>query len=231
MSIHSMQTDDVTSLDESTELLDIPDELLDAVCVSLNGMLNGPAVLACLAACCTRTRRALHDPEFVARRALERDSGCTGVRTLQQLSLLEALQNIGPCRAVFMGACTEIRTASIARLDDIAKLLHLHPRATFVVEAHTGRHAPSAFAPALTRQRARAIVAHLERLGVDTRARCMAMRGWGKQIAVAAGWEPGLESARAELFLSLDGVELPSRPHYYDGQQLERDGKCRRRLG
>ena len=44
-------------------------------------------------------------------------------------------------------------------------------------------------------------------------------RGWGKAIAVAAGWSAGLDSRHAEVFFRLDGAEMPPRPpHYAQGQ-------------
>lgn len=68
-------------------------------------------------------------------------------------------------------------------------------------------------APGFTRERARAVQEELEACGVEE-AR-VSITGWGKKVAAAAGWHPGKESARAELFFSVDGVTFPPRPRAY----------------
>ena len=121
-------------------------------------------------------------------------------------------------RVTFLGADTEIRSTSLTRLTDVAAIMVRHPRLLLEIEAHTGRNAPPAYAPHFTSQRGRAVALHLASLGVCLE-RCF-HRGWGKDIAIAAGWQQGLESARAELYFSLDGLLMPRRPHVYDGREL-----------
>ena len=143
--------------------------------------------------------------------------------------MLEALENLSPfreVRATFMGADTEIRTASLARLDDVASLLRQHPSLRVCIDAHTGRHAPNFYAPHFTWQRAVTVAQHLASAGVAVER--ITARGWGKRVAIAAGWQPGLESARAELYFSFpNGLELPPRPECYeacsDEPPVERD--------
>lgn len=43
------------------------------------------------------------------------------------------------------------------------------------------------------------------------------LRAWGKSVAVVAGWSVGgIESRHAEVYFELGGVEIPSRPAYYE---------------
>ena len=135
--------------------------------------------------------------------------------------MLESLRNLVPegnVKIIFMGADTAIRPGSLARLDDIARLLQQHVgRLTVSIEAHTGRNAPPSFAPHFTRARATVIMLRLLAEGVS-QAQIETANGWGKDVAIAAGWQPGIESAHAELYFTIDGLTMPPRPSYYDGR-------------
>jgi hypothetical protein len=194
-------------------LVELPDELLEEVSTRLCADLDGPASFGRFCCTCSRARRLGSDVALLGQRGLER--GQSGVATLEQLAVLEALQNLGSARVVFLGADINIRPGSLARLDELAALMLRHPRLTVTVEAHTGRNAPDRFAPQFTCMRADAVAHRLIDRGVlDARITC---NGWGKRIAMAAGWQPGVESAIAELFFHLDGLTLPMRPGYYSG--------------
>lgn len=200
----------------AVELITLPDEIVETIAASICATLNGPTDLARLASTCTHLRQHCSDHALLGRLGAERGEPC--VASLEQLAVLEALRNVGlPIRIVFMGADTEIRPGSLARLDDLALLMLQHRRLTLSIEAHTGRNAPPAFAPAFTRARAERVSKRLRRSHVP-QARISACRGWGSDIAIAAGWQPGIESARAELFFTLDNLTLPPRPSYYDGR-------------
>jgi hypothetical protein len=200
---------------------DLTDEILfDEVCAQLTMSLNGPCDLCRLARCCRRLHAGImRDATFVSRRGSER--GVPGVTSLEELAVLEAVQNIGPdeVRCTFHGADTTIRPGSLARIDDVAHLMLLHPTLTLCIDAHTGRNAPDLFASVFTWQRARSINRRLITGGISYER--IRSRGWGKRIAVAAGWQPGVESARAELYLSLGGVEMPPRPELYERAEAE----------
>lgn len=203
----------------------LPDELVDAICAQLAASLDGPADLARVAKSCQRLRTLVRSADFARRRGEEREQA--NLSTLEQLAVLEVLRNIGTNRLVYEGASIALRAGSRARCEDFAKLMLRHPSLTVSVEAHTGRNAPEGFAPAFTKARAMQGFRYLARLGVG-HDRITACNGWGKDVAIAAGWQPGIESARAELFFRLPvaavgagggaAIELPSRPCYYAGR-------------
>jgi hypothetical protein len=86
-----------------------------------------------------------------------------------------------------------------------------------------GVRAPDALAAEFTRERARAVRDKLMECGVS-KERILAM-GWGKQVAAALRWKPGLESAVAELFVQCDGLSFPPlREVYLPGGPTELKG-------
>ena len=201
----------------------LPEELLDACVSHLARTLDGPADLARLACTCRQLCGFILAPAFVARCGVER--GHPGLASLSQLAVHEALTNIGTNRLVFEGADVRLRAGSLARCDEFASLMLRHSALTVSVEAHTGRNAPEFYAPSFTAVRAGRIANKLAAAGVDPDR--ISARGWGKVIAIAANWQPGIESARAELFFRLppaagattEGLELPPRPAYYAGKE------------
>ena len=204
---------------DDCRLLALPSDLLEAILCRLEVGLNGPTHLCHLSLTCHNLRQVCSDAEFVGRCGSKR--GQDGLRTLGQLTVLESLRNLvaeGNIKTIFMGADTAIRPGSLARLDDIAGLLQQHAeRLTVSINAHTGRNAPPSFAPHFTRARAKVIMLRLLAEGVP-QTQIESANGWGKDIALAAGWQPGIESAHAELFFTIDGVTVPPRPSYYDGR-------------
>lgn len=202
---------------DTCHLLSLPDELLEVILRRVESGLNGPAHLTRLSLTCCTLQGRCGDAQLVCRCGLDRGQR---VETLEQLAVLEALRNLVPegnVKAVFMGADTEIRTGSLARLDELAALLRQHKQLTVSIDAHTGRNAPPNYAPHFTRARAWFVAMRLMEQDVPPQ-RIISTIGWGKDIAIAAGWQPGLESAIAELFFHLDGLTLPPRPSYYHGR-------------
>ena len=196
-------------------ILALPEELLDHLAVAVCASLDGPFTLTVLSRTCNRLSATCTNSSFVelcGQLLYSRQ----GIASLEQLAVLEAYGNLGTTRVVFLGADTGIRPGSLARLEEFAQLMRRHPRLNVTIEAHTGRNAPPTFAPAFTRMRARRVGQHLLSNGVPS-GRIKAVNGWGKSIAIAAGWQPGVESARAELYFTLDGLTFPERPSYYDG--------------
>ena len=110
---------------------------------------------------------------------------------------------------------------SRGRLRAVADALHMHPSAKALIDAHVGLTAPGGIAMSYSARRGSVIAAVLvmnHNIAVDRlRVRC-----WGKRVAkrAAKSAHPNSESARAgygwgEVFLLMDGVELPARPDYY----------------
>lgn len=197
----------------------LPADLLDAILCRVESELNGPTLLCRLSLTCHVLWELCSDADFIGRCGSKK--GQTGLQTLEQLTVLESLRNLvaeGNVRIIFMGADTAIRPGSLARLDDLAGLLQQHAeRLTVCIDAHTGRNAPPSFAPRFTRARAKVIMLHFLAEGVS-QTQIESANGWGKDIALSAGWQPGIESAHAELFFSIGGVTIPPRPSYYDGR-------------
>ena len=135
------------------------------------------------------------------------------IKTLEALALLEAVSAIGGNQVTFEGAITQLKPGFGGRLAAYAELLKRFGRAHLHIDAHTGRNAPSTYAPSFTRDRARTVRQELEERGVH-RAR-VTCTGWGKIVAVHAGWPVGQESARGELYVEQDRVFYPARPAYY----------------
>ena len=84
--------------------------------------------------------------------------------------------------------------------------------------------APTSIAPMYSQKRAHIVVAELQRAGVD-KARVSTV-GHGKRVSTSAALRrsshPNSSSAKkgfgwAEVFVHLDGAELPPRPDYYQG--------------
>ena len=197
----------------------LPEELVDACLSQLALTLDGPADLVHVGRTCRYFSALISSAAFAARRGAER--GRSDLTTISQLAIHEGLQNVGT-RLVFLGASVNLRPGSSARLDDFAQLLRRHQNLVVSIEAHTGRNAPVDFAPVFTHVRGRCVAHALRRQGIDRNR--IAYRGWGKEIAVAAEWQPGIESARAELFFREAGSELefPPRPSYYAGREPPR---------
>jgi len=158
-----------------------------------------------------------------------------GVHSWEHLAILVALKACedtdGGNRIGFQFASFDIASedgggsdvkGSMQRVATYAAILRQHERAKAVIEAHTGPTAPTGIAHAYSVQRAKLITAELARLGV-MRERITPI-GNGKQIsasrAVRSSVHPNAGSAArgygwAEIFLHIDGVELPPRPDYY----------------
>ena len=201
-------------------LLALPDDVLERMCAGLVQQLGGPVVVALLAQSCRRFYAHLNLPAFVARRWQEMAAkqspaaplllapGAT--RTLQQLAFAEALQNLGPNRAVFRG--TEILSGSQARLEDFAALLSRHSTVCCLIEGHTWPGMPALMQAELTQTRAGAVAAFLVERGLPYSR--LHVRWWSSDVAAQAQWS-ATEAARVDLFFVVNGLEVPTRPAYY----------------
>ena len=176
-------------------------DLLICVCAHL------PAASACQLRSSYRAALEALDPAWLAHQR----GAPTGVATFEQLALHEALTALETSRITFEGASRDIQSSSMPAVSEYARLLRRHPRASAHVDAHTGVHAPSSFAPAFTCERARSVVSELVAQGVA--ASRLTSTGWGKAIAVAAGWPPGCFSARAEVRIVLPKPQLVRPSH------------------
>jgi hypothetical protein len=133
--------------------------------------------------------------------------------------------------------------SSMPRIVEFALLLRRHPRLRLAIDGHEGANeaayieaadgTPTRASLGASQRRADAVYAALLGLEcleeLDARGnrvwgrlcqprfepRITRCRGWEHAVAHAAGWHGGLETAHAEIFVSLDGVEVPARgPHY-----------------
>jgi hypothetical protein len=110
---------------------------------------------------------------------------------------------------------------SQGRLAVMGNALRLHPSATAVIEAHVGPTAPRSIAISYSISRAANVAAALvwdHNIAVSR----LRVRAWGKLLTkrAAKSAHPNGDAARAgygwgEVFLMVDGLELPRRPDYY----------------
>ena len=127
-------------------LRSLPDDIIDRICACLVQHLSGPNAIVLLSRTCRRFMAYTSQPAFVSRRwhdILVRHSYAAecelpppaAIRTVQQLAFAEALQNLGPNRAVFRGHT--VLSGSAARLDDFAALMLRHAEVRCCIEGHT----------------------------------------------------------------------------------------------
>lgn len=106
-----------------TNLLNLPDDCIHALCAHHRMTAY---MLGRLVSCCHRLHDSV-DGTFVSRCGAAR--GEPGVVSLQQLAVLESLSNISTTpsllhiRVTFEGVSTDIRTASQAKLLDVAAIM------------------------------------------------------------------------------------------------------------
>lgn len=132
--------------------------------------------------------------------------------------------------------------SSLPRVIDFALLLRRHPRVKVVIEGHEstcegvvqtmedGREMRASLGQSEARARVvkDALLEYecLERISRNGSkvwgklpqprfAGRITTRGWEDSVSEAAGWSAGLESAHAELYFTLDGVEVPARSSAY----------------
>lgn len=162
-----------------------------------------------------------------------------GVSTLEQLAVAVAL---APCEMEDGGNRVGFEFASIAlagddgegsdvtgsrsRISTYAAILRRHKRANVSVEAHCGPTAPPSIAHAYSMERANLVVSELARHGIS-RSRITPI-GHGKRVSASSALResehPNAASAKsgfgwAEIFVKLDGIELPRRPDFYVAAQ------------
>lgn len=115
------------------------------------------------------------------------------------------------------------------RIGVFAAILERHPRATARVDAHTGPTCPSHIAQFYSAERAEVVVHELAQCHGISRGRLTAV-GHGKRLSASPAvlehsTHPNAASARsgygwAEVFISIDGIQLPARPDFYDAASL-----------
>jgi len=152
-----------------------------------------------------------------------------GVCTWEELAIVLALKSCemtdGGNRICFTFASVQIAWESHGtreRLDTYSRILHRHPRALAVVEAHCGPGAPPEIAHAYSLERADLVVHALQRRGVS--AARVSQIGHGKRVsassAVLRSNHPNAKSAQsgygwAEIFVHINSLEVPARPDFY----------------
>ena len=109
--------------------------------------------------------------------------------------------------------------SSAPRLREFVAMMVRHPTLTVTVDGHESDfdHTLSGHS---TKSQARACfisgLIHDGEDGHSIEATRIQFRGWGNAVVSAAGWGNGaLGSNHAELFFSLDGVEIPTRGVHY----------------
>ena len=110
---------------------------------------------------------------------------------------------------------------SQSRIRAVAAALQRHPAATAVIDTHVGRGAPSDVAVSYCLNRGAVLAAILvwyHQIAVER----LVVRAWGKRLNKHArrSSHPNGDASRAgygwgELFLRLEGTEVPARPDYY----------------
>lgn len=176
--------------------------------------------------CADKQMHAVLQPAAVARHRLPTVPWRDKVTTLEQLAVWEALEAIACHRVTFEGAATEIRDESQPVVAAYANLLGRFPSLKLSIHAHVGRHAPPSFALSFTRERAEEVASRLEYdHGIEPER--ISSRGWGKAVALHAGWPAGRESARGELFVECHGLLLPPLPSHYHGVEPDQAEEAR----
>lgn len=171
--------------------------------------------VARLQGCNSRFRQVLHARD-VATQRLQQQPWAASITSLQQVAVWEGIERIEGNRVTYEGASVEVRESSHPTVEAFGRLLQRFPSIRLQIHAHTGRNAPPTFAPRFTRDRAEEVSEMLVRLYSIPRHR-MTARGWGKAVAVHNNWPAGRDSARAELFVEVDGLTLPPLPAHYEG--------------
>jgi hypothetical protein len=171
-----------------------------------------------------------------------------GVASMEHLAIAMCIRacnmSDGGNRIGFQYASTEIDDElgessgvpnSRARIQAFAAILKRHPRATAKIEAHCGPAAPPRIAVLYSEERARKVMHELATSSVACDR--VALIGHGKTVTTSTAMQlsrhPNSASARSgygwvEIFIQIDGLELPARPDYY--LQLE-EGPCERTRG
>ena len=212
-------------------LLDLPPELLELTLqLAVGELVDVPAVATLVTArAVCKSFRALLDGLFAPR---------LDGQSWEHLAIAVALKSCedeeGGCRIGFEFASVSLADedadgrgsdvpGSRARLDAFAAILRRHARAYASCEAHCGPTAPPMIARTYSEERAAIVVDALVERGVDRRR--VPPGGHGKAVsagpAIRNSEHPNAASARsgfgwAEIFVALDGVELPARPDFYD---------------
>ena len=154
-------------------------------------------------------------PTVIATRRLP-GSLAIRISSLAQLAAWDIISRMKRHAVTYEGASSDVREDSLPVISAFASVLKRFPEARLQIHAHTGRNAPPLYAPGFTRDRADEVAGILlVEHGISSER--ITARGWGKAVALAAGWPAGRQSARGELFIDIGGLLLPPWPSYYDG--------------
>ena len=229
--VHQEQSDAASLVDWSS----LPPELVDRIAVAL--AQEDAASLACMGLTCALTRRLIH-PNFVTAHASELKTGVCC--TLEQLNVQQRLLAILVYGAPLLQAENRFSfdqtgmlldeeadgpvSSSQLRLESVSSMMRMHPRLTLRVDAHCSSKHRNLLRVAdfASEQHGRLLANKLMQQGIG--ARRIKVIAWGKRLTAVA--EPshvrGCFAERrggwADLFLSLDGIEFPTRPPFYDDE-------------
>lgn len=124
--------------------------------------------------------------------------------TLAQLHLEQQIP-VGTNVVNFEFMSTDIDKASQITLDRIAKLLRQHPSSQVSIEAHAQPGAPPDIARSISQERGNAVALCLRKRKVDDSR--LRIQGYGTTRRLRSGSDK--VHRRAEIFVSLGGVEFP----------------------
>lgn len=140
--------------------------------------------------------------EISVLRGIEHDR----LTTLAQLHLEEELP-FGTNVVTFAFMSTDFSASSQSTLNRIGKLLKRHQAAMVSIEAHAQPGAPPDIAQHISHSRATSVADYLHRQGVTRSRLRVAAFATSRQLQGASNEQ---EHRRAEVFLTLEGVQFPS---------------------
>ena len=178
---------------------------------------GGVRTLCRFASASKRLRDVVTDPARLDRLL----GGLDGFEQAALSRQLEALADAdGVVQVKFRGASAALREECVPRLRAFGRVVRRHS-ASIRVDAHTGRHAPAGYARMFTGERAAEVLSAL--CADDGGVQPAALLSWGNSVAVAHDWPPGIFSARAELYATMDGGRwFPPLAAHYGPQPLPR---------
>lgn len=124
------------------------------------------------------------------------------------------------------GTASQIQ-GSKTRVNAVGMILEQFGHVRCLIEAHCGTAAPARFATVFSRSRGEAVSGELIDFAIQNAADRVTMNPWGRRVTQRAALSEHKNGSIAregrgwvEVYLVLDGLELPRRPPYYEGVQL-----------
>ena len=228
-------------------LCDLPEDVTECILHSVvipMGKLRRSDVILLVKLCstCQQFRKILNglkEPMGIAKHPGRSLFDYFGVTSWEQLAivaaLIEAQEPDGGQRIGFefaseriareSGGSSDVRN-SRARIAAHAAILRRHKRVVASIEAHTGPTAPPGIADHYCMRRAELVAHELQRCGCDQSQLRKVSHGLrvSSSQAILQSKHPNAHSAKcgygwAEIFLQIDGIELPARPDFYQGHR------------